>query len=244
MQKTLIILITGFVLLGVGAFSLWRLIERNTPPPTPRTTVTIPEGWMVEEINALLKQEGILVDSELSKELEGYLFPDTYEFFLDSSLEVVENRFKENFQERILELDLSMEDKDLKEIVVMASLIEKEVKDPKEQRIVSGVLWKRIENSVPLQVDATLCYIKAQRGSTCLPIAKSDKDIDSPYNTYLYRGLPPNPIGSPGFSALSAAANPADSPYWYYISNPETGSTIFASTLDEHNLNIVKYLSE
>jgi UPF0755 protein len=95
-----------------------------------------------------------------------------------------------------------------------------------------------------LQVDATICYIKAQQGQGCLPIMKSDKTIDSPYNTYLYRGLPTGPIGSPGSSALSAAANPATSSYWYYISDPKTDETIFARTLDEHNQNIVKYLSE
>lgn len=238
-------MLVGFIFLLLGSFVLWKLIQRSTPPPTPRTTVTIPEGWLVEDINTLLQEEGVLVGESLSQDLEGYLFPDTYEFFLDSSLEVVQNRFEENFDNKLASLNLSLSEEELEDIVIMASLIEKEVIDPKEMKLASGVLWKRIGADIGLQVDATICYIKAQQGEdNCLPITKSDKQIDSLYNTYLYRGLPPGPIGSPGIDAIKAAASPAESPYWYYISEQETGRTIFAKTLDEHNSNIVKYLGE
>ena len=245
MKKTKVILITSFIILLSGSFVLWKMIQRSTPPPTPRTTVTIPEGWVVDDINELLKNEGVLVDGKLPSDLEGYLFPDTYEFFLDSSVEVVQNRFEENFQAKVGSLNLSLNEEELKDIITMASLIEKEIIDPKEMRIASGVLWKRMGAGIALQVDATICYIKAQQGEdSCIPITKSDKQIDSLYNTYLYRGLPPGPIGSPGIDAIKAAADPAQSPYWYYISEQETGRTIFARTLDEHNDNIVKYLGE
>ena len=123
----------------------------------------------------------------------------------------------------------------------MASLIEREVPDSDERRIVAGILWKRIENGIPLQVDATICYIKS---GPCLPITEEDKDRDSLYNTYRYLGLPPAPISNPGADAIEASKNPEDSPYWYYISDPETNQTIFAQTLDEHNRNVVKYLGD
>jgi len=211
-------------------------------PPTPKVTVTIPEGSRVGEINEILSDAGVLLpDQELQEELEGYLFPDTYEFFLGSSIEVIEERLTENFNEKIEELLVGINVGMTKEIVTMASLIEREVSDKSERRIASGILWKRIKNNVPLQVDATICYIK---GTPCLPITKGDKESDSLYNTYLYSGLPPGPINNPGVDAIEASIYPESSPYWYYLSDPESGQTIFAKTLDEHNLNVVKYLGD
>jgi len=244
MNKGLIITIVGFLVLSLGAFVTGRLVVRSTPPPTPKTTTTIPEGWSVDQINEHLKEEGVLVDGELPGDLEGYLFPDTYEFFLDSSVDVVRDRFLSHLGLQLSLLGLDLESNKTREALTMASLIQAEIGNEDEMRVASGVLWKRLETGVPLQVDATLCYIKAQAGQKCLPILKSDKETDSPYNTYLYQDLPPAPIGNPGLEAIKAALNPARSPYWYYLSDPETGKTIFAVTLDEHNLNVIKYLSE
>ena len=106
---------------------------------------------------------------------------------------------------------------------------------------------------MPLDVDATVCYAKllenqasrpaaSQVAQACYPLTALDFKIDSPYNTYLYRGLPPGPIGNPGVSAIMAAIHPVVSPYWYYLSDPKTGKTIFAKTLDEQTQNRVKYL--
>ncbi|PIR98031.1 MAG: endolytic transglycosylase MltG [Candidatus Colwellbacteria bacterium CG10_big_fil_rev_8_21_14_0_10_42_22] len=232
----------GLILLITGAFFVWRLIRYYSIPETPRTTVIIFEGWTVDDVNRQLRDVGVLTDGELGDELEGYLFPDTYEFFLDSTVEVVQKRFLDNFEEQVRKIGLDVNHKDLKETIIMASLLEKEVRDLKEKRIASGILWKRLENEMPLQVDATICYLKLPKD--CLPITGSDKKIDSKYNTYLYRGLPPGPIGNPGADSILAATRPATSPYWYYLSNQVTGETVFAKTLDEHNRNIVKYLNE
>ncbi|MBU2101637.1 endolytic transglycosylase MltG [Patescibacteria group bacterium] len=237
-----IILTSSIVLLLSGAFFVWRVIQYYTIPETPRAEITIIEGWSVAEVNEALKEKGILTDGEIEDELEGYLFPDTYEFFLDSTVTVVKERFQENLGRQLEKIGIEARGEELHKIIIMASLLEKEVQNLKEKRIASGVLWKRLENGVPLQVDATLCYIK--NAEKCLPITASDKKIDSAYNTYLYRGLPPGPIGNPGADSILAAANPAVSPYWYYLSDQVSGETIFAKTLDEHNQNIIKYLSE
>ncbi len=242
MQKNIAIIGTLFLLLGTIAAG--SLISRLTPPETPKDRVTIPEGWNVMEVNQFLQAEGVLVGEELPLELEGYLFPDTYEFFLSSTAEVVRERFLDNLDTKLETIGLSRENENLGEILTLASLIQEEIKDPHEMRIAAGVLEKRLEAGIPLQIDATICYIKERRGEKCLPITKADKGIDSPYNTYLYQGLPPAPISNPGLDAIKAAINPANSPYLYYVSDPKTGRTIFGKTLDEHILNVIKYLSE
>ncbi|OGY56397.1 MAG: hypothetical protein A2Y84_01830 [Candidatus Colwellbacteria bacterium RBG_13_48_8] len=241
-MKRLAISIIAFVVLALGAFGLWRLIRISQIPEAPRAVITVPEGWTVRKINQLLQKEGILVDRELPPGLEGYLFPDTYEFFLDSSTEVVTSKFQSNFKSQVGKIGLDINDSKTADIIIMASMLEKEIKEPEERRVASGVLWRRLDVGVPLQVDATICFIKEE--DECLPITNGDKKIDSPYNTYLYKDLPPSPISNPGLESILAALRPADSSYWYYLSDLETGETIFAETLDEHNQNIIKYLGE
>ena len=218
------------------------IVRKNhqKPPPIPRVTVTIPEGSTVSDINAKLSDVGVLQDARLNPKLEGYLFPDTYEFFIPSGISVVEKKFRENFERKIDNLSLgSASKKELADIITIASLVEKEVSGTEDRKIVAGIIKKRIANDIPLQIDASICYIK---GNPCLPITEEDKKIDSPYNTYRYLGLPPGPINNPGTDAIEASINPRQSAYWYYLSDQETGKTIFSKTLDEHNTNVVKYL--
>lgn len=235
-----------FIMLGVFTLSVFlagRLyFSLREPDPVPTITLTIPEGSTVMQINEKLKEEGVLVNEKLSEELEGYLFPDTYEFFIPSGVDVVAEKFRENFQLKAIRIisDLNTEN-EISDAIIMASLIEREVPDSRDRRIISGILWKRIEAGIPLQVDATICYRKED---PCLPITKEDKNRDSLYNTYLYLGLPPGPISNPGEDAIEASVNPEESAYWYYISDAGSNDTIFAETLDEHNQNVVKYLSE
>jgi len=229
-----IIVITAIAIMVRGSF--------QEPPVTPRVTVTIPEGSTIEDVNQILSDANVLDNASLHKELEGYLFPDTYEFFISSNISVVEDRFRENFESKIDSLLPSGIDKEaLREIIIKASMIEKEVPDSDERRIVSGIIDKRIANDIPLQIDATICYIK---DGPCLPITGEDKKIDSLYNTYRYLGLPEGPISNPGLDSISASINPKESEHWYYISDPKTKETIFAKSLDEHNSNVVKYLGK
>lgn len=185
--------------------------------------------------------------------LQGYLFPDTYVFTEGESGRDVIERMLENFENKVLRsynLDLNY----LHALVTLASLLEKEVPDSLERRVVSGILLKRIEAGLPLQVDATICYIKSLRrfqdeklmgnfGSGCLPITSNDLSIDSPYNTYRYSGLTPGPIANPGLDAIFAAHNPKSSPYLYYLSDPKTGYTVFSQTFAEHQAAKQRYLA-
>jgi len=240
MQKflaTSIAVVVTFLFIS-AVFILQRSFRQ--PPQTPRVTVTIPEGSTVEDINKILVEKKVLLDELLNDEVEGYLFPDTYEFFLQSSVLVVEEKLTENFQVKITSiLPNGLTEGEIKNIIIKASLIEKEVPDSAERLVISGIIDKRNLEGVPLQIDATICYIKED---PCLPITEEDKNIDSLYNTYRYTGLPIGPINNPGLDAIEASITPRESEYWYYISDPKTGQTIFAKSLDEHNSNVVKYL--
>lgn len=232
---------------SMSNFKILRLLSETSQK---EIEVTIPEGVAIYEIDALLSEKGIVPPGELVQyalrgRLEGKLFPDTYRFFAGSPIEETVNKFLTNFDAKAAPI-LNKDPERFEENLILASLIQKEVPDFNSQQLVSGVLKKRLNAGVPLQVDATICYIKRQlspyQGKSCLPITALDLKLDSPYNTYLYSNLPPGPIGSPGESALQAALKPKNSPYWYYLSDPKTGETVFSETLDEHNENKWRYL--
>ena len=199
-----------------------------------KTKVTIPEGFTVKEIEEKLK---IKLPGE---NLEGYLFPDTYYFPIDVSGEEVVRIMRENFEKKIspYKEEIEKSGRSLQEIITMASLLEKEVKTKEEKEIASGILWKRLKAGIPLQVDATITYIT---GKKTTKISLEDLQIDSSYNTYKYKGLPPGPICNPGLESILAALYPKESEYWYYLSTPD-GKTLFFKTLEEHNLAKAKYL--
>lgn len=181
----------------------------------------------------------VLLDKPKSASLEGYLFPDTYRFFKDAALSDVLSKMIANLDAKLtpdLRAAMVSSGHSVYEILTMASLIEKEVKSDADREIVSGILWKRLKAGVPLQVDATLVYITGRK-----EIFDADKKINSPYNTYYYRGLPKGPIANSGFLAIRAAIFPKTNPYWYYLSDKD-GKTIFSKTLEEHNRNKVIYL--
>ena len=197
------------------------------------TKVTVREGSTLKDIAEIFSQfENFNKDDFLTaaKNMEGYLFPDTYFFpqYADAGeiIKVMRNNFKNKAG------DVSSE------VIIMASLIEKEVANKSDRRIVSGILWKRLNIGMPLQVDAVFPYIIGKKSSE---LTLEDLKIDSPYNTYLYKGLPPYPIGNPGIDAIEAALNPADSAYFYYLSD-KAGNTHYAVSIDEHKTNKKKYL--
>lgn len=197
--------------------------------------VTIPEGFRREEVAKRFK-ESLSRDSEFEKEFlnltlgkEGYLFPDTYLFPKSASAQAIVNKMTSTFNLKVSDVT--------EEELIMASLLERETITDGEKPVVAGVLYKRLRSGWPLQVDATLQYAKGNWE----PVYNLDKEINSPYNTYKFTGLPPTPIASPGKSSIEAAQNPEESDYWYYIHDPK-GQIHFARTLDEHNSNISKYL--
>lgn len=213
-------------------------------------TVTIPEGSNIYEIdailsNALVIHPGDLINFKTDGPLEGRLFPDTYQFYTNANVAGVVKDFMNDYDAKALPL-LPVNPQNAQNDLILASILEKEVPSSTDQQIVAGILLKRIAAGIPLDVDATVCYAKFMANPTstptCYPLTALDFQIKSPYNSYLYRGLPPGPIGNPGVSAITAAIHPVSSPYWYYLSDPKTGKTIFAKTLDEQTQNRVKYL--
>lgn len=212
--------------------------------------VVIFEGDSVYEIDKVLSEKEIIPRFELIKYssknlIEGQLFPDTYKFFTNSKIEEVVNKLLSNFEKKAAPL-LKQEPERFRENLILASLIEKEVPNFEEARIAAGILKKRLKVGMPLQVDATICYIKKilspQLDKGCYPLDSLDFKIDSPYNTYLYRGLPPAPIANPGIRAIKAVLDAKDSPFWFYLSDPLTKKTIFSKTFEEHSRNRRIYL--
>jgi UPF0755 protein len=131
----------------------------------------------------------------------------------------------------------------VREVMALASLVEKETAAPDERPMVSAVYRNRLDRRMPLQADPTVVYALSRAGRYNGNIRKVDLDIDSPYNTYKYPGLPPGPIAAPGRAAIEAALAPADVPYLYFVSR-NNGTHVFAETLTEHNANVQKYQIE
>jgi len=217
------------------AMSVAEIARKIISGDIAKMVVTIPEGWTQKQIEERL---GLKLPGE---NLEGFLFPDTYQFPLGVSGEEVVKKMRDNFEKKLtpeLREEIKRQGKTIFEIVTMASLLEKEVKTKEDRELVSVILWKRLGNSIPLQVDATIAYITGQKTTK---ISREETQIDSPYNTYKYLGLPKGPICNPGLESILAALYPKDSDYWYYLSNPD-GETIFSKTLQEHNYAKSKYL--
>jgi UPF0755 protein len=218
--------------------------------------LTFPEGWRKEEFARRLasnlenfNQEEFL---DLAKNHEGELFPDTYLIAKDASASAVFHLLQDNFQKKFDE-DLaqvaSQAGLSQKEVLILASLIEREAKHNQDRAMVAGILLKRLKADWPLQVDAALQYALAnfrcfQIETDCnwwLTPTAADKKTDSPYNTYKYKGLPPTPICNPGLASIEAIVYPQDSDYWFYLSDKK-GQMYYARTVEEHNSNIQKYL--
>jgi len=211
--------------------------------------ITIPEGWRREQIAARLKNSLSDFDAyafnALSATYEGQLFPDTYLIPAQAAPVDVLQIFLDNFTKKTnLNLDL-VEDKN---ILILASLVEREAKTESDRRLVAGILAKRLTNNWPLQVDASVQYAISTKVCMATPIDVcdwwqniTDTKYPSAYNTYLSPGLPPGPICNPGLGSIQASRSPQVSPYWFYLTGTD-GVTYYSKTLDEHNYNIDKYL--
>ena len=226
------------------------IIKEITNPGNGEVKIVVPEGLTVFEVDKILSDQKIIASGELvkfsqGKQIEGKLFPDTYKFSVGSKVEDVVRIFLDNFNQKAGTL-LGRDLKNFETNLIAASIIQKEVPDSEEQKVVAGIFKKRVESGMPLQVDASICYIKRQNnpnsGNGCYPLTPVDFKIDSPYNTYLHKGWPPGPISSPGLSAITATLEPKASLYWFYLSDPATGKTVFSESFAEHKDNISIFL--
>lgn len=204
--------------------------------------VTIPEGLSKYEAADVIKKIVPTFDVERFTERaeEGYIFPDTYFFPPNVSSTNVIRITRRNFNERIKTINEQIEqsDKNLVDIIKMASILELEANKTDDRRVISGILWKRIKIGMPLQVDVSFSYIN---GKNSFELTLDDLKIDSAYNSYKYKGLPPTPISNPGLDSIEAALNPTETKYLYYISDM-SGNMHYAATFEEHKENKVKYL--
>ncbi len=206
-------------------------------------TITIPEGFTLKQIDARLAKTDLIEAGELLKQpqLEGYLFPDTYRFSQEATLDEIIAKMRDNFDRKLnqdLRNKITKQGKTIKEIIIMASLLEKEVPTDQDRRIVSGIFWQRLKDNYPLQSCATIAYVL---GVDKWRYSTTETKIDSSYNTYQNIGLPPGPINNPGLSTISAAIEPQASDYYFFLSKPD-GETVFSQTFEEHNENKAKYL--
>jgi len=237
--------------LQAGEFELYRgmsasdVLEVITNAQANEVSVTFVEGWTLEEMGEYLESQDVTSREEWNSvathDLEGYLFPDTYRFLKGVSVEDIVSRMREEMDEKIssdMRVELDRNDISIHEILTMASIIEREVRSDDDRKMVSDIFWKRISIGMGLQADSTVNYVT---GKDTPSISYEDRDIDSPYNTYKYRGLPPGPISSPSLSSIEAAVYPNSNPYYFFLTDPE-GKVYYAKTLEEHGVNRVKYL--
>jgi UPF0755 protein len=211
-------------------------------------TITIPEGKRAEEVADILKFNFPAFKDEWRTRLnneEGYLFPDTYSFSRDSDIDQIISKMKDNFEKKFAQIpDGNKQSLTRREIVIIASLVEREAKYDDDRPKVASVLINRYKMDMKLDIDATvqyaLGYQTRENSWWKKSLTEDDLAVDSPYNTYTNAGLPPGPISNPGFKALSAVIDAPKTDYLFYISDKE-GHNHYAKTLEEHNENIKRY---
>jgi UPF0755 protein len=218
--------------------------------------IILPEGGMVRDLARILDAEGLVMKEDVLRaakdpmilktlgvdapSLEGYLFPDSYQFFKGMTVEEIlakmVRRFREVVSQEIID-EAQARGLTLHQLLTLASIIEREAVIPSEQPTISAVFWNRLALNMALQADPTVQY---GLGKGYQPLTREDLLTDSPYNTYRYRGLPPTPISNPGKSAILAAIRPSAVKYLYFVSIDDR-QHFFSTNLDQHNLAVARY---
>jgi UPF0755 protein len=189
--------------------------------------------WQIKDFS--FEYSTLFQNIALDNSLEGYLFPDSYHLPQGLSEKEIADAFLNNFSNKTKDLNIPYKN------LIIASILEKEVQTEIDKRMVADILWRRLKENIPLQVDATICYAQNQSFIDCQLTEKAFK-IDSQYNTYLYKGLPPSPICNPGLESIKAALNPLSNQSWYYLTDRKTGKTIYSKTYEDHLEMRQKYL--
>lgn len=206
--------------------------------------ITLPEGLNIYEMAEIISSKLTRISKDVfidkAKELEGYLFPDTYIFQTNTGVYTVIETLQKNYQDKIKTLAdlIKTFGKSESDIIKMASIVEEEARTEETRRIIAGILWKRLALNMPLQVDASFKYIN---GKGTKDLTLDDLKIDSPYNSYLYKGLPPTPICNPGLDSIKATLTPIKTDYLYFLTD-SGGNMHYAKTHQEHLLNKKLYL--
>jgi UPF0755 protein len=225
-------------------------------------TITIIEGWRAKEIANYLDEKGIVSEVDFLQEIEtskwkndydfltnvsaktveGFLFPDTYRIFADATASDIVKKMLDTFDSKLtsqMRGDITSSGKNIFDVVILASIIEREVPNNDDKKIIADIFFKRIQAGIALQSDATVNYVTGQ--GRAQPTYK-DLEVDSPYNTYKYRGLTPGPISNPGISSIEAVIYPTSNPYYYFLTTLDDGTVIYGRTYEEHLNNKARYL--
>ncbi|MEK7580424.1 MAG: endolytic transglycosylase MltG [Patescibacteria group bacterium] len=247
------------------AMSWKEVINFLTAKMVNEQLIIIREGWTQGEIGAYLEKSGLfsrqefldacyylgssgildydfLADKPNNYSLEGYLFPDTYRIYRDAKPETVIKKMLDNFDVKLdsgIKEEIARQYKSIFEVLILASIIEKEAANEIDRRLVADIFLRRLKIGMPLQSCATINYILPKK-KTRLSI--EDTRIELPYNTYKYRGLPPGPIGNPGLSSIKSVLQPSKNDYWYFLSTDD-GQIIYSKTKEEHDAAKQKYLN-
>ena len=242
---------------GVSPLQLLEQLRTNIPLAPELTTirVTVPEGLTIQQIADLQDDSEAFLDAVNTLDVfdlfgiaapspEGFLMPNTYFFNQPpTNLELVQrmaDQFNKDY-DLLLEKYPDQREVDKVSVLTVASLIEEEARLDDERALVSAVVHNRLKKNMPLEMDSTLQYSLGKYGQRLL---NEDKEVDSPYNTYKRRGLPPGPISNPGVKSIEAAMNPADVDFLFFVSNADGKSHTFSATLSEHNNAVAEYRRE
>lgn len=246
-----------------SSMSYSEIIEQIIMGYTFNEKITIVEGWTIDDIANYLEEKGLFKKEEFFKvagksglgypsldfsnefkflkdkpknmSLEGFLFPDTYFINEGDTPETIIKKMLSNFEQKVLD-KIEITD-NIFDTIILASVIEKEVKSFEDKKMIADILLKRLKNNIALRIDATVIYSNKIENKEKL----LDLEIKSPYNTYQYPGLPIGPISNPGIESIKAALNPISNNYWYYLSAKD-GTTIFSKNFEEHKINKSIYL--
>lgn len=228
--------------------SVWKIASRilSGNHNISQIKITFPEGYTHFQMADLLSSKIPNFDKESfineTKKKEGYLFPDTYFFFSAVTVSEIVEALRFNFERKLepLRADIRSSGRSEKDIIIMASLIEREATGDEDRAVISGILWNRLGLGIRLQVDATVLYALGKNGDS--HVSLEDLKVNSPYNTYRVSGLPPAPIANPGIKAIQAALYPVSSSYLFYL-HDKNGMIHYAKTFEEHKKNKERYLN-
>jgi UPF0755 protein len=234
-----------------GAITVYNRIARGD---VASHGVVIPEGFNMFDVANALEESGVCKKTDFlnyvrtdvsliadldpeARTLEGYLFPDTYNFGASDTPHNIAAIMVKRFRQEATKIGLT---ENIHRTVTLASIVEKETRLDSERPLVAGVFENRLAQHIGLATDPSVIYASLLRGKFDGTIRQSDLQLDSPYNTYKYAGLPPGPIANPGVTALQAAMHPTPTDYLYFVANNAGGHT-FARTIEEHNHNVAEY---
>ncbi len=207
---------------------------------SPVVTITFPEGFRIKDITSFLPKSFASVSVKEIEQFEGYLFPDTYFIKSDMDLTAIATLMRETFTEKMMPLQEQIQQTRFteKDVVILASIIEREANDSESKKMVSGILQNRLEIGMPLQVDASFDYLF---GKESHEVTTEDLEHNSPYNSYEYTGLPPAPISNPGLESIMAVLEPTESDYLYYLTGDD-GKFYYSKTFEQHKVNKSRHL--